>query len=307
MGLLLLLGGSGFSGALDGLSTGLESAWSVGRRLRAPYSGPIIRVRESAGNTERDFSGSGASGAVDPAAVAAFCGAGDGFLTTIYDQSTNARNLTQSTTTLQPQVVSSGVALTQNSRLWCELLAASPKRMAVGSSTSLYNFLHTTGGTAYHIAKVNNTAAGKVVWATQTAQSWAVAGTSVFYNTSENPSFLVSRIDTAGSPATGNTVNAFVAVTAATNMLSYQLDPDNGTAASRATLWMDTVDQSISNASTGTPFVENASGNFQLGALPTTNALSFDGCIGELVIWSGNRTANRTIWEASAKQFWGTP
>lgn len=309
MGLLLLLGDSGFRGALDTLGSGLESAWSVGRRLRTAYTGPIIRVRRSSDNVEQDFGGSGSLGAVNPSAVAAFCGAGDGFLTTIYDQSGLARNLTQATTTVQTQVVASGVALTQNGRLWCELLAAAPKRMSVASSTSFYNFLHTTGGTVYHICKVNNTAASKAIWGTHTAQSWAVAGASAFFNASENPTFLTTRIDTAGSPATGNTINVgHGGLVVGTHLGSYLLDPDNGTAANRHSLWVDTVLQNANlNASTGTPFVENASGDFQLGSLPGSNALPFDGCVGELVIWSGDRTSNRSTWETPARQFWGTP
>lgn len=308
MGLLLLMGDSGFRGALDTLTTGLESAWSVGRRLRSAYTGAVVRVRRSSDNVEQDFSGSGASGAVDASAVAAFCGAGDGFLTTIYDQSGNGRNLTQSSTTVQPQVVASGVASTQNGRLWCDFAVASPKRMSVAASTAIYKFMHTTGGTVYHVAKCNNTAAGKALWGTHIDQTWASPGMSVFFNSAENPSWLVNRINTAGSPATGNTVSVAVGglVVDYSHLASYLIDPDNGTANSRFSFWLDRSLQSTTNASTSTPFDENSQGNLQIGSLPTNNSIPFDGSLGELVIWSGDRTASRTTWESSARTFWGT-
>ena len=45
-----------------------------------------------------------------------FCGAGNGFVTTWYDQSGNAKNITQTTAANQPQIVSSGSVLVYNSK-----------------------------------------------------------------------------------------------------------------------------------------------------------------------------------------------
>ncbi len=45
-----------------------------------------------------------------------FCGSGNGFVTTWYDQSGNARNATQSTAGNQPQIVSSGSIITENGK-----------------------------------------------------------------------------------------------------------------------------------------------------------------------------------------------
>jgi hypothetical protein len=55
-------------------------------------------------------------GDLDTAALLAFVGAGNGFVTTWYDQSGNGRNATQTTAGQQPQIVSNGVIETQNGR-----------------------------------------------------------------------------------------------------------------------------------------------------------------------------------------------
>lgn len=82
------------------------------------YSGPIIRVRESAGNTERDiFAGAADANGnrfIDTTALLAFTGANSGFITTYYDQSGNGRNIIQPTAAFQARIVLSGVVDTLN-------------------------------------------------------------------------------------------------------------------------------------------------------------------------------------------------
>jgi hypothetical protein len=84
------------------------------RKLRTAYSGSAIRVRRSSDNTEQDIGFVGNN--LDTASLLTFCGAGNGFVTTWYDQSGNARNATQTTAGNQPQIVSSGALLTVNSK-----------------------------------------------------------------------------------------------------------------------------------------------------------------------------------------------
>lgn len=89
------------------------AAYSV-RKLRTAYTGSAIRVRRSSDNAEQDIGFSG--GNLDTSALTTFCGSGNGFVTTWYDQSGNARNATQTTAANQPQIVSSGSVLTVNSK-----------------------------------------------------------------------------------------------------------------------------------------------------------------------------------------------
>jgi hypothetical protein len=93
-----------FVGLLDTYPNA-AAAYSV-RKLRGAYSGSAIKVRRSSDNTEQDIGFSGAN--LDTSALTSFCGSGDGFVTTWYDQSGNARNATQTTAANQPKIVSSG-------------------------------------------------------------------------------------------------------------------------------------------------------------------------------------------------------
>jgi hypothetical protein len=107
------LGTIGSNGLILDFFQNSAAAYSL-RKLRAAYTGAAIRVRRSSDNTEQDigFSGSG----LDTSALTSFCGSGNGFVTTWYDQSGNARNATQTTAANQPQIVSSGSVILQNSK-----------------------------------------------------------------------------------------------------------------------------------------------------------------------------------------------
>jgi hypothetical protein len=85
------------------------AAYSV-RKLRSAYTGSAIRVRRSSDNTETDIGFSSTFG-LDTTTLTSFCSGTNGFVTTWYDQSGNARNATQTTAANQPQIVSAGSVL----------------------------------------------------------------------------------------------------------------------------------------------------------------------------------------------------
>lgn len=64
------------------------------------------RVRRSSDNAEQDIGF--VAGDLDTASLLSFVGAGDGFITTMYDQSGNANNATQSTASDQRFIVTAG-------------------------------------------------------------------------------------------------------------------------------------------------------------------------------------------------------
>jgi hypothetical protein len=101
-----------FVGLLDTYPNA-AAAYSV-RKLRSAYSGSAIRVRRSSDNAEQDIGFSG--GNLDTTSLTSFCSGTNGFVTTWYDQSGNARNATQTTATNQPQIVSAGSVLTSKSK-----------------------------------------------------------------------------------------------------------------------------------------------------------------------------------------------
>jgi hypothetical protein len=89
------------------------AAYSL-RKIRTAYSGSAIRVRRSSDNAEQNIGF--LNNELDTTALLTFCGAGNGFVTTWYDQSANARNAIQSTGGNQPLIVQTGNILTINSK-----------------------------------------------------------------------------------------------------------------------------------------------------------------------------------------------
>jgi hypothetical protein len=98
-------GGTSFQGLLD-LYPNAAAAYSL-RKLRAAYTGAAVRIRRSSDNAESDIGF--LNNEFDSAAAQTFCGAGNGFVTTHYDQSGNGINKTQTTAADQYQIVTSGV------------------------------------------------------------------------------------------------------------------------------------------------------------------------------------------------------
>jgi hypothetical protein len=89
------------------------AAYSL-RKLRSAYTGSAIRVRRSSDNAESDIGFSGAN--LDTTTLTSFCSGTNGFVKTWYDQSGNGRDVTQTTASSQPQIVSSGSVILQNGK-----------------------------------------------------------------------------------------------------------------------------------------------------------------------------------------------
>lgn len=77
------------------------------RKINASYTGYCIKVRRSSDNTEQEISFSGSY--CDTSALKSFVGANDGFVVKWYDQSGLAIDATQTTTSYQPKIITSGV------------------------------------------------------------------------------------------------------------------------------------------------------------------------------------------------------
>jgi hypothetical protein len=90
---------------LDKISAPATNAYSCLRKLRTAYGGYAFRVRRD-DSAEQDIGFAGDY--VDTAALLTFCGAGSGYVVTLYDQSGNGRDVTQATTTAQPRIVNAG-------------------------------------------------------------------------------------------------------------------------------------------------------------------------------------------------------
>ena len=101
------VGGAADSFLLDEYS-GASAAYSL-RQLSSSTTN-VVRVRESVGSTEQDFTAT----EITDGTLIAFTGANDGYIVTWYDQSGNGVNVTQATASFQPKLVSSGVVELEN-------------------------------------------------------------------------------------------------------------------------------------------------------------------------------------------------
>lgn len=122
----------GFVGALDAYTAGLSGAWGISRRLLARHSSSLLRVRRSTDSTESDI-GVTATGDLDTTALLAFCGAGNGFITKVYDQSGNGNDLTQTSASAQPRIVSAGVVDTVGGVIAARFFNSSTTSLTVNS------------------------------------------------------------------------------------------------------------------------------------------------------------------------------
>ena len=103
---------SDFEYLLDTYS-GAAAAYSL-RLLDSTYSGNAVRVRRASDNTEQDIGF--VDNELDTSSLETFCSGTDGFVTTWYDQSGNGYNITESTASDQPKIVSSGTTITDGGK-----------------------------------------------------------------------------------------------------------------------------------------------------------------------------------------------
>lgn len=101
---------AGASYPLDGLDDDLWAAWAP-YRLLSSFSSAYIRVRRSNDNAEADCA--------SDAEIASHCGANNGFIVTLYDQTGNSRNATQTTAASQPKIYNGSAIITDIGGMPC--------------------------------------------------------------------------------------------------------------------------------------------------------------------------------------------
>ena len=251
--------------------TGASVAYSL-RKLRTAYAGSAIRVRRT-DLAEQDIGF--VSNQLDTASLLTFCGVGDGFVTTWYDQSGNARNATNATALNQPKIVNAGALIEQNSK---------PSILFDGSTNRL--------GTAYTLtypfsmfvtAKRLSTGAQGLV-ATQRVGS-ITAGNFVFFTES---SFLKLRHPVVIDATIADTANLFLGYSGRVGNIGY-VGINNSALNNSATL---TVTQYSQNISIG-------------GAFTTISPFRlWNGYISESVIYASDNSSNRTPIETEINSFY---
>lgn len=265
-GILASAGGVPFVGLLD-LYPSAAAAYSL-RKLRSAYTGSAIRVRRSSDNTEQNI-GFTALGNLDTSSLTSFCGSSNGFITTWYDQSGNARNATQTTAANQPQIVSSGSVLNINSK---------PSLKFDGSNDNL--------GINY---KVNTNTI-----AIETVQKYN-AGSGMSAMIAESTGTLYFWADSATTFA--NYYQGYNRTTFNTNQLiqSFYMQTGGG--------------GFYQNGSSTATFSQGGNGasslNLCIGDYSNNGGLAANCNFQEFIIWESNQSSNRTGIQSNINTYYG--
>lgn len=106
----IVVGSEAVVATLDALNAtslaALKGAWSVSRRMRSDYVGPMVRIRRSSDSLESDFGALLAN--LDDTLVQAFLAGSNGFISKIYDQF-GVNDLIQATPASQPAYLATAI------------------------------------------------------------------------------------------------------------------------------------------------------------------------------------------------------
>lgn len=265
-----------FSYLLDTYS-GASTAYSF-RKLSSTYTGNCIRVRRSSDNTEQDFGF--VNNVLDTSSLLTFCGAGNGFVTTWYDQSGNARNITQTTAANQPQIVLSGAVLTQNTKPTLAFNGTSNILRAFSSGTSTNNTLIT-------LSKATSTATAYQCIATIGGIAAANPLSYLLINAGAIVTKRAIYSDTGATSVDGNSTTNFE--------LNQIFNTTNS-----VSMFVNNNSETITN---NTRTLTSNLNNIQVGSETTYNS-RFGGNISEIIHYASNQVANQAGIASNINSFY---
>jgi hypothetical protein len=275
-----------FVGLLDTYPNA-AAAYSV-RKLRSAYTGNAIRVRRT-DLTESNI-GFTAAGNLDTTALLAFTGTGaldNGFITTWYDQSGNARNATQTTALNQPQIVSSGSVITENGKPASDWNGSMNLQANGLSSIINGNDLPISSFSVYKQDRTNFTeeifAFGK-----------NGAGISNYYLVRNNISGQYRNVANDGS-----TSISLVGGTTNTNQI-LRTDLKKSTTLDVFVDSSVVINNQAFDFGTFSGLNEFTIGNWEEGGFLT----GFDGKMQEMILWDSDKSSNRTGIETNINDFY---
>jgi hypothetical protein len=273
--------------------SGAAGAYSL-RKLRTAYTGSAIRVRRSNDNTEQDIGFVGND--LDTASLKTFVGANSGFVTTWYDQSTNADDVINTSAANQPRIVNAGTV---------ERIAGEPSIFFDGSNDRLGSRTINT-----LISKFNGEDKPVSNFAVINKTNTNTTGTLYsFGNQVQSNPFIRSLLTNSAtfqfqirdSAGTGGitSITSTNTYSANTNYLFTTLQ--TGT---NCSLFINNTDRTP--ASTSTNVGTLPLGRFSLGTLGRGNEQDFfGGYISENIIYNSSQSSNRTGIETNINNYYG--
>jgi hypothetical protein len=265
-----------FIGLLDTYPNA-AAAYSL-RGLRKEYTGNLIRVRRSSDNAEQDIGFiNDVNRDIDTFALTSFCSGTNGFVTTWYDQSGNGLNAVQTTAASQPQIVSSGSILTENTK---PSIRFNNHYMIISSvllnSTNVSAYFAALAKTTYRFGGIiTNKAAGLD---DSNAINWLNSGkVEVVYNGFLNSQATQTNTATSLFQGTAlwNTTNVTLRTNGTQNATSLKI----GTQTFSSQTWMGAYRQDTNNL-----------GNFSMP---------------ELIVYQSDQSANNSGIENNIKTYYG--
>ena len=252
--------------------SGATAVYSL-RRLKSNYSGAAISVRRSSDNTSMDI-GFLPNGNLNVTALNSFVGSGDGFVTTWYDQSGNAKNATQVTAVAQPKIVSTGSLITRGGKP-CVYFDGINDTLSISNSIS-----SPATATLFAVAFANGlNTSNDIIMGARGALSFRYGGTGTSVNY-----MCITRAESADYvygiiPSNKNTLGVFYSSPTRTTLYSNGVWRGNGT--------------SPGSLSTPISYI-GSSGDGQW----------FQDGIQELVFYSNDQLANRTLIENDINNYY---
>ena len=259
---------SSYAYLLDDYS-GAAAAYSL-RLLRSAYTGSAIRVRRESDNTEQDIGF--VSNELDTSALTTFCSGTNGFVKTWYDQSGNGYDATQSTASNQPQIVSSGSVILENSK---------PSVRFDGSN----DYMDASGVT---------TGNPKSIFIATKFESLLSSEKVIFDSITTTQAILYK----AGTDQISLGFGSFTltSYTATTNYILYSILQNGST----SNAFIDSTNQILTNTNLGT----NAFNGLRIGAVRGTANLFYNGIVSEFIVYGSNESSNRTGIETNINDFY---
>lgn len=249
-------------GILDTYS-GASAAYSV-RALNSAYTGPLLRVRRSSDNAEKDIYAL-YDGNLDTASMEAFCPAQDGFVVTWYDQSGSGINWTQAVAINQMQIVSTGSTI---------LKGGKPAPTADGSvDTYTFSAVPMTGF-LFSVMECNGAANYQPLFGDLIVTGLTSGGSKWEMRKAGDGSVLITTTDSA-------TIQSVV---------TYNL------AANNAEIW-------VNGSSGGTDVTTNAYAD-ATQSLKASGVTNFGGEIQEIIVYPDDQSSNRSNIETNINDYY---